>query len=204
MTTRFAGARRAAARLLRRLGRRDALRRPALALVRAWNRGTFRRLGGDPAVAAVYARGSLVRGPFYPLASDVDLVVVARAGALADAARARALLAALRRERRRNPSVRDWWQHLLHERELPLVRANWELFATDEWRDAAGEMPFATAPPADRARLVAAHWAQQRLWSASAVQPLVQPGAPFHAFETGIRKSAFLADRLISFPPWTT
>jgi len=57
-------------------------------------------------------------------------------------------------------------------------------------------MPFATAPPADRARLVAAHWAQQRLWSASAVQPLVQPGAPFHAFETGIRKSAFLADRL--------
>ena len=197
-----ARARRVLIRLLRRAGHSAAFRRPAHALVRAWNRGTFRRLGGHPGVAAVYARGSLVRGPFYPLASDVDLVVVARAAALADAAGARALLAALRHERRRNPSVRDWWQHLLHEGELPTVRANWALFATDEWRDAHGDMPWPVAAPADRARLVAAHWAQQRAWSASVVQPLVQPGAPFHVFDTGVRKCAFLAGRLRRIDAW--
>jgi predicted nucleotidyltransferase len=182
------------------LGGSAAFRSLAMRLVRRMNRDTFRRLGRHPAVAAVYVKGSFVRGPFRPLASDVDLVLVLRDAALGEPVEAlRRLFAELRIVRRHNLSVRDWWQHLLLESELPLVRCHWELFGADEWRDASGAAPFGSAAPSDLRRLVIAQWYQQCLWSGSAVQRFLDPGAEFHDFGAGVRKSGFFASRLRLF-----
>src|SRR5512135_505713 len=69
---------------LRGLDRRRWFHAPAMRLGRAMNRDTFRRLGREPAIAAVWVKGSFVRGPFRPLASDLDLVIVLRDAALGE------------------------------------------------------------------------------------------------------------------------
>lgn len=177
-----------------------AFRSLAMLLVRHMNRDTLRRLGCHPAVAGVYVKGSFVRGPFRPLASDLDLVLVLRDAALSEPVAAlRRFFADLRVVRRHNFSVRDWWQHLLLESELPLVRRHWELFGADEWRDASGAAPVRGSASTDLRRLVIAQWYQQCLWSGSAVQSFLDPGAEFHDFGAGIRKSGFFASRLRLF-----
>jgi predicted nucleotidyltransferase len=184
-------------RAARALDERPWFRRPALAAVRALNGGTLRRLRREPAIADVFVKGSFVRGPFHPFASDVDLALVLRDGALADpVAGLASVFAALRAERRRNPSLRDWWQHLILESELPLVRRQWALFGADEWRSESGAPAVAGEGPADRTTLLLAQWAQQCLWSGSAVQAYLDPATPTHDFDAGLRKSAFFATRL--------
>jgi predicted nucleotidyltransferase len=192
----------ACARAAGRLDRFPPFHAVALAFVAACNRRSFARLAREPAVAAVYVKGSYVRGPFRPLASDVDLALVLRASELATAADARRLLGALRGARRWNPSLRDWWQHLLLDRELPVVRRHWELFGIDEWRDPRGARPFAPERPADLPRLLLAHWSQLCAWSGSAVQAVLHPTGPFHDFRSAIKKTGFLATRLQELAAW--
>ncbi len=182
---------------LRGLDRHAWFRAPALALVEAMNRDTFRHLRREPAIADVFVKGSFVRGPFRPLASDVDLVLVLRDAALREPVDdLRRVFAALAAARRRNLSVRDWWQHVILESELPLVRRFWALYGADEWRDASGAPPLATDGTADLPALVLAQWYQQCLWSGSAVQKYLDPASTVHDLRAGLRKAAFFASRL--------
>jgi len=189
--------------LIRRLGRRRWFRAPALVVVRAFNAVTFHLLERRGDVVSVFVKGSYVRGPFYPLASDLDLVLVLRGAAFAnpveDFGR---LFRSLRRARALNPSLRDWWHHLIVDHELPLVRRYWYLFGCDEWRDRSGTAPQLDGGPADRRLLVLAHWYQQCAWSASAVQAFVAPDTPFHHFGAGIRKASLLGSRLRALCEW--
>ena len=183
--------------LFRRLDRHRGFRALALGAVRAMNWLTFRILGRQPAVAQVYVKGSFVRGPFYPLSSDLDLALILRSAALVDPVPdLRRFFDAFRLVRRTNLSVRDWWQHVFLDDEMEIVRRYWYLAGCDEWRDERGEAPSLTQRPADSGLLALAHWYQQCAWSASAVQKHVDPAAPFHQFRAGIKKTAFLATRL--------
>src|SRR5438045_2057701 len=98
---------------LRQLSSFAAFRVPALALVRAVNRKSFDSLRRTRAIRDVYVRAGYVRGPFYPIASDVDLVL------LLDNSLGRTLngiesaIRSLRSVRRWNLSIRDWWQHMI-------------------------------------------------------------------------------------------
>jgi hypothetical protein len=192
----FGRARSIAKSALQSWGRRPAFRAPALRLVRAMNRRTFRALNANSGVSAVYVRGSYVRGPFFPLASDVDLVLVLRRAAVSSADDMTAQLRFFQRACRANLSVRDWWQHVLLDDEMPLVRDRWASFGAAEWQDGRGQPAFTGLPPSPPREAADAAWAQACAWSASAAQAFVRPGDPVHSFQTGVRKSLFFLSRL--------
>ena len=185
-----------AKRSLALLGSRPWFRPLGMALIDSLNRGTFRLLKATPGVHDVYARGSFARGSFVPLSSDVDLAII-----LTDAGgRSLDIVTAIHRSmqkvRRRNPSVRDWWHHLITESELRVVETFSDLYGSHEWLDANGR---ATAPCSDwvdeRLRCAAA-WSQLCLWSGSAFHAFLYPQDRVHNFEAGVIKTIRFASRL--------
>lgn len=112
------------------------------ALFSAWARAAARVVlwRGRGRILTAYARGSYGTGGFRPFASDLDLVCVWRPlpeeAAHAGLARVNA---ALRLGRRVNPFIRDAWQLVVAEADLPLCRAYWaSLGEAPAWLHLAG------------------------------------------------------------------
>lgn len=181
---------------LGRLSAVPAFRRGALSLVRSMNRRTFRALRAHAGVADVYVRGSFVRGPFVPLASDVDLVLLLRDEAGRSYAAVADVHRCLRRARRTNVSIRDWWQHMILEAERPLVGAFWPLFGAEEWRGEDGRLPIACDGRADGRDLSWALWSQLCLWSGSVFHAYLRPAGRMHDLDAGLKKSLQLSSLL--------
>jgi len=181
---------------LRRLSAVPAFRRGALSLVRSMNRRTFRALRAHRGVADVYVRGSFVRGPFVPLASDVDLVLLLRDEAGRSYAAVADVHRCLRRARRTNISIRDWWQHMILEAERPLVGAFWPLFGAEEWRGEDGRLPIACDGRTDGRELSWALWSQLCLWSGSVFHAYLRPAGRVHDLDAGLKKSLQLSSLL--------
>lgn len=186
----------AAKRWLVWLGSRPWFRPVGVALVRALNRGTFRLLEGTPGVRRVYLRGSVARGDFTPIRSDVDLALVLTAEGARDFDTVAAVHDAMRRARRRNPCIRDWWHHLIAEPELPVVEAFSDLYGSREWRDAEGRASAPRSDWVDERLRAAAAWSQLCLWSGSAFHAFLHPDDRIHNFEAGVKKSMRFAERL--------
>lgn len=157
------------------------------------NRRTFRILRAHPHIADVYVRGSFVRGPFVPIASDVDLVLVMRNGAGASYERVLDVHRCLRRARWGNISVRDWWQHMITAAEHPLVEAFWPVVGAEEWRRPDGSRPIACARPAGTRELSFAIWSQLCTWSGSVFHAWLRPDDRVHAFDSALKKSLQLS-----------
>jgi hypothetical protein len=160
-----------------------------MALVNRLNRGSFRLLGATPGVLNVYVRGSYARGSFIPLASDIDLVLILSNEEGRSLEHVIAIHLAMHKARRRNPSIRDWWHHMIIASELPVVETYSDLYGSREWRDGQG---YASAPRSswtdDRLRLAAA-WSQLCLWSGSAFHAFLHPQTRIHNFEAGVTKT---------------
>ena len=178
------------------LGSRSWFRPFGMALVRRLNRRTFHLLKATPGVHEVYVRGSFARGDFVPLSSDVDLTIILTAAGEGQLDQCISLHRAMRKVRRRNPSVRDWWHHMILVSELPVVEAFSDLYGSHEWRDEKGH---ATAPRSgwtDERLRDAAAWSQLCLWSGSAFHDFLHPHERVHNFEAGVKKTLRFADRM--------
>ncbi|MBN2492658.1 MAG: nucleotidyltransferase domain-containing protein [Planctomycetes bacterium] len=178
------------------LGSRPWSRALGMALVHRLNRRTFARLRATPGVHQVLVRGSFARGDFVPLASDVDLALVLSPAGQRFFEQILALHRSLRQVRRRNPSVRDWWHHLILTSELPVVETFSDLYAAHEWRDENGQPTAPRSDWIDAGLRAAAAWSQLCLWSGSAFHGFLHPHERVHDFEAGVRKTLRFADRL--------
>lgn len=188
---------------VRRLASIPVLHRGALSLVHAMNRRTFRILRAHPGVADVYVRGSFVRGPFVPIASDVDLVLVLHGEAGRSHAAVAAVHRALERARRANVSVRDRWHHMILDAERPLVEAYWPVFGAEEWRSADGGRPVACRSAGASRELSWALWSQICTSSGSLFHAYLQPAGRVYDFDAGLRKTLQLSSllaRLVEHP----
>ncbi|MBT8441158.1 MAG: nucleotidyltransferase domain-containing protein, partial [Gammaproteobacteria bacterium] len=183
----------AAKRLLVALGSRAWFRPVGMALVNRLTRHSFDLLLATPGVQDVYVRGSYARGNFVPLSSDVDLALVLTDAGGRSLETVSAVHRSMRKVRRRNPSIRDWWHHMILASELPVVRSFSDLYGSHEWRDRQGS---ANAPSSDwideRLRRAAA-WSQLCLWSGSAFHAFLYPDDRVHSFEAGVKKSGRFA-----------
>jgi predicted nucleotidyltransferase len=168
----------------------------AMSIVAGMNRLSVGSLKAHPGIRDVYFRGSIVRGKFTPLASDIDLVLVLDEAAGSSYEGMRAVHRRLQIARRWNICIRDWWQHLILEAEMPLVEAYWAVYGAEEWRDADGRWPIHGDVPVERRWLQFATWVQLCSWSGSVFHAWFHPGDRRHSFNAGARKVALYSGRL--------
>lgn len=183
------------------LGSRMWFRPFGMALVNRLNRGSFRLLGATPGVLDVYVRGSYARGNFVPLASDIDLALVLADEAGRSHEHVMSIHHAMHKARRRNPSIRDWWHHMIIASELPVVGTYSELYGSHEWRDAKGRASAPRSGWSDERLRLAAAWSQLCLWSGSAFHAFFHPQGRVHNFEAGVIKALRFGVRMGAIVP---
>lgn len=184
-------------RRLNALTRFAVFRVPVLAAVRVSCVLAATILSRSGRVAAVYARGSYVRGDFQPFLSDVDLAILIRRPAPGHGyATAAALHRDLRAVRWVNPLVRDVWQTFLPEAHWPLLERFGYLFEVDEWRLLRGIAPPGESAPPNRRLLCAAWWNRQHFWTTVAVRQALCGEVSLRALPASLKKAERFAARI--------
>ncbi|MBV9080328.1 MAG: nucleotidyltransferase domain-containing protein [Elusimicrobia bacterium] len=168
----------------------------ATTIAARWNAATVRSLKKAVGVAEVFVRGSVARGDSVPFRSDLDLVLLLEGDAASSFDAMKTIHKALETARRTNPSLRDWWQHLISVDEWPVIERFASVCGAAGWRTIDGRAAIPSAPKCDERLERAAVWAQLCLWSGSVFHPVLHASGGVHSFGAGVKKSAAFASRL--------